>query len=105
VSRPAQRLVGSRVPGQSHRLAARNGHNINVVVALVLRGEGNQTSVRGDLRETFLALVRREPQGDAAGDRHFPEVAFRREHDYAAADSWVAVKAVGQRIGATQGGD
>ena len=99
VGGPAEGLILCRMPRQPRGLAARRRHDVDVVVALVLRGERDEPSVWREAREPLFALVCGEPHGDAACERHLPQVAFGREDDHAGRDARVAVEAVGRCVG------
>src|SRR5208282_4074766 len=103
VGGPAQGLVWGRMIGQPFRLAAGGGHDIDIVIALVLSGEGDELAVGGKLGKGLLAFVGGEPEGYAAGDRHFPQIAFGGEDNRTAADGRVTVKPVRQRLGPQAG--
>src|SRR5690348_1032818 len=68
------------------RLAALRGHYVDVVIAVILRGKGDPLPVGRELREQFLAGVRRDSACDAAIARGEPQVASITENDEVAVD-------------------
>ncbi len=78
---PVQHPVGHRVMGEAPRHPAVGGHDVDVLVAVVVAGEGDQRAVRREARERLLALRGREPRGDPAPLRGDPDVAGVDERD------------------------
>src|SRR5207248_339064 len=105
IGSPAQGLVGSRMISQATRLATRRGHHVHIVITFVLRGEGDHSPVRGKFGKSLLTLERGQPQGDAACQRHLPEVALGSEDDGVPADRRVTVETIRQNIGSKSAGD
>ncbi len=77
--------------GQALRLAAGRGHDEDVGIAFVLAGEGDPLAVRTELGKAFIAVVRGDAGGHAAGKRRFPQIAFRGEDYGVAVDGGEAV--------------
>jgi hypothetical protein len=101
---PAERLIRQRVESQPARLASLGAHHVDVVVALVLRGEGDELAVGGDARELLVPLVGGHPLGGAPRDGDPPDVPLRGEDDGPASDRRKPIEAVGGRVGGEAGG-
>ena len=96
VGRPAHDLVvvaaarregaAGRVVGELLRLAPLRRHHVDLLVALVLAGEGEPLPVRRELREELEARVGGQPGGVAALRRRRPDVARVAERDAIAGD-------------------
>ncbi len=78
--------TGGRVPGQLLRLAAGGRHDVDLLVAVVLPGEGDPLPVGGEAREQLHARVGGDPGGLAAGGWRRPDVTAVGEGDPVAAD-------------------
>ncbi len=75
-----------RVVGELARRAAVGGHDIDLLVAVVLPGEGDPAAVGGELGEQLDAGMGGEPAGGAAGGGGGPQVAAVGEDDAVAVD-------------------
>ncbi len=74
---PVRRPVMGEPPGQ----AARRRHHVNVLIAVVIAGEGQQRAVRREARERLFALGRADPHRHAAALFRQPDVARIDEGD------------------------
>ena len=82
VEAPAGRhRPGRRIERQLLRGAAPRRHHVDLLVAVVLAGEGDLAPVGREPREEFAARVRRQPHCGATGDRGRPQVAGVGEDD------------------------
>jgi hypothetical protein len=70
-----------RIEGQLLGLAAIRGHDVDLLIAVVLAGEGDPLAVGRELREQLDAGVRGQARGRAAGRVHQPQVAAVGERD------------------------
>ncbi len=81
VREPAHHAVGHGVVGHAGGHTAGDGQDVDVLVAIVVAGEGDLPAVRGEAGEGLLPLGRREPvrQAPLLGDH--PDVAGVGEGD------------------------
>ncbi len=75
-----------RVPGQLLRNAAARRHDVDLLVAVVLAGEGDRFAVGRELGEHLDARMRRESRRLAAAHVGEPDVPAVREGDLVAVD-------------------
>src|SRR5581483_7614097 len=71
----AERSGAALVERELLGLAAIGRHHIDVKVAVVLAGEGNPLSVRGEFREELASGMRSNAPRCAAGSRRQPQIA------------------------------
>ena len=97
--------AAGRVPGQLPRHAAARRHDVHLLVAVVLAGEGDRFAVGRELGEHLDARMRRESSRLPAAHVGEPDVAAVREGDLVAVDVG-KTKKLGLRGGRGQrGGD
>ncbi len=77
----ARDIRGGRIGQTARRRAAIDRHDVDVVVALALRGEGEQPAVAGPDRVPVIGLVHGQTAGVAAGRGDDPQIALPREGD------------------------
>ena len=75
-----------RIVGQLPGLAAIGGHHVNLLVAIVLAGEGDPLAVGRELREQLDAGMRGEARSGAAGGVDHPQIAAVSEDDAVVVD-------------------
>ncbi len=83
---PARRRTFDRIgmEGEAPRRAAACGHDVDVLIALVVTGERNGAAVGREARHQVVARVRGQATGRAAPSPHLPEIAVCLEDDRAA---------------------
>ena len=72
---PAHHAIRRAVKSHAPWLAARDGHHVDVLVALVVSRERNLAAIRRKARPAFLAARRTQPQRRAPVLRREPDVA------------------------------
>jgi hypothetical protein len=85
IRRPPLHPVHAGVPGQPARHAPCGRHQVDVVVPLVIAGEGHPPAVRRKGRVDLDSRAGREPAGIPSFARDHPEIARVREGDLVAA--------------------
>ena len=105
VRRPPLHHVGRRMPGESPRLAARGGHQVDVGVAAVLSRKRDPPPVRAESRIGLSALGACEPYGVAPVAAREPQVVGVHEDDVRRAHVRLAQEAgaLGPRHGGVGG--
>ena len=70
-----------RIESQLFGLAAIRGHDVDLLIAVVLAGEGDPLAIRRELREQLDTGVRGEARGRAARRAGQPQVPAVGEYD------------------------
>ena len=83
--RPARRII-RQLPG----LAAFGRNHVDLLVTVILAGEGDPTPCRIELREEFQPGMRGEANRTPALIRHAPDVARMDKDDAVPMDVWKA---------------
>src|SRR5262249_16448924 len=76
--------------GEPMRQTAAGRNRVDILIAVVVSGEGERVSVRGKAREHFLSPRRAETGGGAAGFWNHPDVAGVDERNLPGRDRRVA---------------
>src|SRR5205807_151887 len=86
---PARRQrATSRIVCKLPRNAAGDGNDVNLLIAVVLAGEGNPLPVRREFGKKLDTRMRRQACGESTGGGGQPQIAAVCEYDFIAMNVW-----------------